>query len=215
MLQKKAVRSNTLELIRSLQSDEFFNDFYLVGGTALALQIGHRESIDIDLFTTKDFDVNSTLEYLEQEYAFSLQLSAKNTLKGIIDNIFVDIISHKYPIISKPVESEGIRMLSQEDIIAMKVNAIAGNGTRIKDFIDIYFLLKHHSFSDIITYYKKKYSQRNDLHAIKSLCYFGDIDQNQNWPKLLKEKDLSLEKIKNRIILSKNKYFSDNGIPKR
>jgi len=80
MLQKKAVRSNTLELIRSLQSDEFFNDFYLVGGTALALQIGHRESIDIDLFTTKDFDVNSTLEYLEQEYAFSLQLSAKNTL---------------------------------------------------------------------------------------------------------------------------------------
>ena len=214
MLQKKAIRSNTLELIRSLQSDATFKDFYLVGGTALALQIGHRESIDIDLFTTKDFDVNSTLEYLEQEYAFFLQLSAKNTLKGIIDNIFVDIISHKYPIINKHVESEGIRMLSQDDIIAMKVNAITVNRSRIKDFIDIYFLLKHHSFSDIITCYKKKYSQRNDLHAIKSLCYFEDIDQKQDWPKLFKEKDLSLETIKNSITLSKNKYFSDKGIPK-
>lgn len=212
MLQKKAVRSNILELIRSLQSDKKFKDFYLVGGTALALHLGHRESIDIDLFTTKDFDVNSTLEYLEQEYAFSLQLSAKNTLKGIIDDVFVDIISHKYPIIEKPVESEGIRMLSQNDIIAMKVNAITGDGTRIKDFIDIYFLLKHHSFSDIITYYKKKYNQRNDLHAIKSLCYFEDIDHKQDWPRLLKEKDLSLETIKNRIILSKNQYFSDKGL---
>lgn len=212
MLQKKAIRSNILELIRSLQSDKKFKDFYLVGETALALHLGHRESIDIDLFTIKDFDVNSTLEYLEQEYAFSLQLSAKNTLKGIIDDVFLDIISHKYPIIENPVESEGIRMLSQNDIIAMKVNAIAGDGTRIKDFIDIYFLLKHHSFSDIITYYKKKYSQRNDLHAIKSLCYFEDIDHKQDWPKLLKEKDLSLETIKNRIILSKNKYFSDKGL---
>jgi len=214
MLQKKAVRSHILKLIRSLQSDTKFKDFHLVGGTALALQIGHRESIDIDLFTTNDFDVNSTLEYLEQEYAFSLQLSAKNTLKGLIDDIFVDLISHKYPIINKLIESEGIRMLSQDDIIAMKVNAIAGNGTRIKDFIDIYFLLKHHSFSDIITYYKKKYSQRNDLHAIKSLCYFGDIDQKQDWPKLLKEKDLSLETIKSSITFSKDKYLSDKGIPK-
>ena len=214
MLQKKAVRSHILKLIRSLQSDTKFKDFHLVGGTALALQIGHRESIDIDLFTTNDFDVNSTLEYLEQEYAFSLQLSAKNTLKGIIDDVFIDIISHKYPIINKLIESEGIRMLSQNDIIAMKVNAIAGNGTRIKDFIDIYFLLKHHSFSDIITYYKKKYSQRNDLHAIKSLCYFGDIDQKQDWPKLLKEKDLSLETIKSSITFSKDKYLSDKGIPK-
>ena len=70
MLQKKAVRSNILELIRFLQSDKKFEDFYLVGGTALALQIGHRESIDIDLFTTKDFDINSTLEYLEEKYSF-------------------------------------------------------------------------------------------------------------------------------------------------
>jgi len=62
-----------LELIRSLQNDKKFKDFYLVGGTALALHLGHRESIDIDLFTTKDFDVNSTLEYLEQEYNFLLQ----------------------------------------------------------------------------------------------------------------------------------------------
>jgi len=63
-----------LELIRSLQNDKKFKDFYLVGGTALALHLGHRESIDIDLFTTKDFDVNSTLEYL-----FNKQIPFKQT----------------------------------------------------------------------------------------------------------------------------------------
>lgn len=210
MLQKKVVRSDILELIRSLQSDKKFKDFYLVRGTALALHLGHRESMDIDLFTTKDFDVNSTLEYLEQEYNFLLQFSEKNTLKGIINGIFVDFISHKYPLIERPVESERIRLFSQRDIAAMKVNAIAGDGTRIKDFIDIYFLLKYHSFSDIIEYYKKKYSQRNDLHAVKSLCYFEDIDQNQNWPKMMKEKDLSLKKMKSAITGSKDKYLSEN-----
>ena len=141
-----------------------------------------------------------------------MQFSEKNTLKGIINGIFVDFISHKYPLIEKPVESEGIRLLSQSDIAAMKVNAIAGDGTRIKDFIDIYFLLKYHRLSDIIAYYKKKYSQRNDLHAIKSLCYFEDIDQNQDWPKMLKEKDLNLKEIKRSITCSINKYLS-NRLP--
>jgi hypothetical protein len=195
-----------------LQRDEKFRDFHLAGGTALAFQIGHRESMDIDLFTTEDFNVISTLENLEQEYNFLLQFSEKNTLKGIINGIFVDFISHKYPLIERPVKSERIRLFSQRDIAAMKVNAIAGDGTRIKDFIDIYFLLKYHRLSDIIAYYKKKYCQRNDLHAIKSLCYFEDIDQNQDWPKMLKEKDLNLKEIKRSITCSINKYLS-NRLP--
>lgn len=209
MLQKIAVRSDTVRLIELLQQDKHFRGFSLAGGTALAFYLGHRESIDIDLFTTEDFNVGSSLEYLEQSYEFSLQFSEKNTLKGIINGIFVDFITHKYPVIDKPVEEEGIRLFSQSDIAAMKLNAIAADGTRIKDFIDIYFLLEHHSFSDIIGYYRKKYDKRNDMHAVKSICYFDDIDQGQDWPKMLKEKDLSLDKIKNRIIQSRDQYFSN------
>jgi len=209
MLQKKAIRPDTLKLIGSIQEDKNFQEFFLAGGTALAFHLGHRESIDIDLFTSEDFDLQINLEYLEKKYGFSLQFSEKNTLKGIIDGIFVDFISHKYPVIDKPIEEEGIRLFSQADIAAMKVNAIAMDGTRIKDFIDIYFLLNHHEFSDIIEYYRRKYHQRNDLHAIKSICYFDDIEREQDWPKMLKEKELTLEKIKQRIINSRDHYLSE------
>jgi len=209
MLQINAVPADVLRLLKSLQQDQYFRGFLLAGGTALAFHLGHRESIDIDLFTSEDFDLQIKLEYLEKQYGFSLQLAEKNTLKGIIEGIFVDFITHKYPVVDKSIEEEGIRLFSQADIAAMKVNAIALDGSRIKDFIDIYFLLEHHGFSDIIGYYRRKYDQRNDLHAIKSLCYFEDIDREQDWPKMVKEKDLTLEKIKERIIRSRDQYFDE------
>ena len=83
MLYKETVSQTTLELIKALQKDPEFSDFILLGGTALALQIGHRISVDIDFFTRKDFNINDTLEYLEQNYAFQMQFSRKNALKGI------------------------------------------------------------------------------------------------------------------------------------
>jgi hypothetical protein len=208
MLHREAVCPDTLNLIESLQDDNNFRGFFLTGGTALALHLGHRESIDIDLFTDQDFDIEVKLEYLEKNYDFSLQYSAKNTLKGIINGINVDFITHDYPVIDQILEAGRIRLFSQPDIAAMKVNAITLDGTRIKDFIDIYFLLEDHSFSDILGYYKKKYDRRNDLHAVKSLCYFDDIDREQNWPKMLKEQNLTLDKIKDRIIQSRDQYLS-------
>ncbi len=207
MLQIDAIPQDVLRLLRSLQQDRYFREFLLAGGTALALQLGHRGSVDLDLFTTDDFDIQSTLVYLEQHYRFSMQFSGENTLKGIINGIFVDFITHKYPVIDPPIEEEGTRLFSQTDIAAMKVNAITLDGSRIKDFIDIYFLLEHHGFSDIIGYYMKKYDQRNDLHAIKSLCYFDDIDQEQDWPEMTKEKELTLQKIKERILQSRDHYL--------
>ena len=66
MLHEETVTGDTLALIRKLQADQLFNEFYLVGGTALSLRIGHRKSIDIDLFTRKSFDTSRYLEYLEQ-----------------------------------------------------------------------------------------------------------------------------------------------------
>lgn len=211
MLQEEAVDAGILKLIRSLQKDDKLKKFHLAGGTALALHYGHRKSVDIDLFTTDDFDANNLLEHLEQNYDFSLQYTTENTLKGLISGVFVDLISHKYPVLDAITSMEGIRLYSEKDLAAMKVNVIASDGTRLKDFIDLYFLLKLFSVSDIISFYKTKYSRRNDFHAVKSLGFFDDIAQEPDWPVMLKEKDLSLEQIKQQIIGAIEKFLKDKS----
>lgn len=209
MLHEETVEPGTLELITSLQNDRMFEGFFLVGGTALSLQIGHRISIDIDLFTASPFDSASYLEYLEKEYGFSMQFSHKNTLKGIARGVFVDFITHSYPYVFDPIEIGGIRMLSKPDIAAMKVNAISGNGTRSKDFIDIYFLLKEYSFKEIVGFYSVKYGRRNEFHAVKSLTYFEDMNTD-DWPNLIRETHLTPSKLKKEIVKHRDIFLSDN-----
>lgn len=206
MLHQETVDKSTLELIRQIQSDQWFSNFDLAGGTSLALQIGHRKSIDIDLFTKDDFDSQRILEYLEKQYGFKLHYIYQNTLKGIIDNVMVDLIKHDYTLIKDRIINEGIRLLSKEDIAAMKVNAISGNGSRVKDFIDIYFLLKEFSFQDIIEFYSNKYGSRSKFHAVKSLGYFDDIIA-EDWPAMILEQDLTVEKVTSTILEHQKDYL--------
>jgi len=207
MLQKNAVATGTLALIRTLQKDPYFRDFHLAGGTALALMLGHRTSVDIDLFSVKGFSVPERLEHLEKAYGFRMTFQGKDTLKGLINGVFIDILAHEYPLIRKIRQDEGIRLYSMEDIAAMKINAVSLDGTRIKDFIDIYFLLEHFSLEEMLAFYRKKYGLRSDLHALKSLSYFEDLPEEPDWPVMLKEKDLSLEKIKTRLTTAVKNYL--------
>ena len=142
MLSTKAVETTILKLIKSLQSKPYLKDFYLVGGTALALHLGHRKSVDIDLFANFSFDASELLENIHQDFPFQLFFTAPNTLKGAVANINVDILAHRYKYIAEPWENEEVRLLSTPDIIAMKLNAISTSSQRSKDFIDIYYLLK-------------------------------------------------------------------------
>ena len=208
MLQKETVDTSTLELIRKLQSDSMFSSFDLAGGTALALHIGHRKSIDIDLFTRHDFDSQGFLEYLEKEYRFQMHYLHSNTLKGIIDQVFVDLIKHDYALVGDSIVESGVRLLSKKDIAAMKVNAITGNGTRVKDFIDIFFLLKEFTFQDIIEFYSAKYGARSKYHAIKSLGYFDDIIA-EDWPVMIRERELTLDKVTKTILEKQKEYLDD------
>lgn len=195
MLQKNAVETRTLGILENLQSQTLLKDFSLAGGTSLALQIGHRKSIDLDLFSLNDFDVQQISEFLEQRFNFKIDFTSFNTLKGTIDEVRIEFITHKYDLVKPFIEQEKIRLYSVEDISAMKLNAIAMNGTRLKDFIDIYFILKQFSFSEIINFYMKKYKTRNLLHVVKSLTYFDEVNANEIL-QMLKEKDLTFSKIK-------------------
>ncbi len=209
MLHREAVEASLLELINSLQWKEYLKDFFLVGGTALALHLGHRKSVDIDLFSNFDFDTIQLLENIQQDYSYQLFFTAKNTLKGSINNIKVDILAHRYEFIGEPVSVSGIRLLSIQDIIAMKLNAIATSGQRSKDFIDIYYLLEYYDIGSMLSFFKKKYKQENDTFILKSLIYFDEVDLS-DWPILLKDPELKWKDVKKRIDLSVMKFVNNN-----
>lgn len=176
MLHKETVTAGTLDLINRLMEDDQLKTFYLVGGTALALMIGHRISIDIDLFTDKEFDANEAARYLKNNYDADLNSVSKNSVSGFIEDVKFDLISHIYPHVNPLLTIEGIRMLGLHDIAAMKVNAIVGNGTRIKDFLDVYYLLKEIPYQQILEAYLKKYPNVSAVVARASLLYYKDID---------------------------------------
>jgi hypothetical protein len=158
--------------------DEKFNDFHLAGGTALALQIGHRKSIDLDLFTFHDFDFEDISKYLKLHYGFTDSFFEKNTLKGFIDGIKVDFLTHAYPLVEPIVAEDAVRLYAVKDIAAMKLNAIVGNGTRVKDFVDIAWLSSVMPLSEMLEAYGVKY-QSSYFPALKGLLYFDDIDFNE------------------------------------
>lgn len=177
--------------------DTQLDAFHLVGGTALALKIGHRQSIDIDLFTTADFDAESLAAHLQETYQAGIKRQKTNYISGRIGNVDFDLITHDYPAI-QPIETiNGIRMMSLADIAAMKINAIVLSGQRLKDFIDIYYLLKTFRYEKIERFYCQKYPNVHAEMARTSLLYHQDIDFNV--PVQLKDKKLKWEEVSSAI----------------
>jgi hypothetical protein len=191
------IAPQTFQLIQQLQAIDGLKDFYLVGDTALALQLGHRNSIDIDLFTQNDFTAEETADLLDIKFSFTTTLNRKNAVLAVVNKIKTDFIKHNYPLLLKPITEKGITFLSKEDIAAMKIHAIIQSGKRLKDFIDIYFLLQYLTMQQMLGYFEQKYTYSNAMIAVKAVNYFDDIDENIDPPKLLKP--LQLQQIKKRV----------------
>ena len=207
MLYKKSVDKKTLDLLIQLQAKKYLEKFYLVGGTALALQIGHRKSVDIDLFSDFSFDITQILENLSADFDFKLFFSAENTIKGSINRVQVDILAHRYPLVLEPLTENKIMMLSLQDITAMKLNAITGSGQRVKDFIDIYYLLRKFTIAEMISFYKTKYKQYNEVNVLKSITYFNDVNLS-DWPQLIENPSLQWDEVKKSITNATMKYVN-------
>jgi|688.fasta_scaffold488268_2 hypothetical protein len=197
MLHTQTLASQTMGLIQALQAEPMLREFHLVGGTALALQIGHRISIDIDLFTRVDYDVDDVLALFINKYGFQRNYQHGKTLKGFIEGVMIDVIRHDYEEL-QVIEEDRVRMLSAKDIAAMKLNAITGNGTRVKDFVDVYFLLKQFRLEEMLDFYKTKYQQDDALMILRSLVFFDDVDLAE-WPRLIREPRLTFDQVKKRI----------------
>ena len=158
---------------------EFKNEFYLAGGTALALQIGHRDSVDFDFFTQENIDTKKLFIKLKEVFKGYKVLKIQeeiNTLSILIeDNVKLSFFAYPYKLISEIVDEENLKLASIEDIGCMKLSAITGRASN-KDYIDLCYILQKIELKDLL---KKSSEKLPDLDAnliLKSLVYFEDIE---------------------------------------
>ena len=176
MLHFETIESSTLDLLRGLMREPLLKDTRLVGGTALALQLGHRSSVDLDLFGHFSCDDIQLRTMLASYGRIQVISSSANVKIFTINDVKVDIVNYDSPWIEDMVVHEELRLASMAEIAAMKIRAIIGRGTR-KDFVDIYFLLQQFTIFQIMDFYHKKYPDFNDFIAVKSLTFFDDAEQ--------------------------------------
>lgn len=198
MLHKETIEPKTLELLIDLQKEHLLSSFNLVGGTALALHLGHRKSIDLDLFTSEEFDLEELKMMLVKKYDFKVAYSRSQTLKGFINGVKLDFIRFDYPHLRSYDIIDGIRLESIPDIIAMKLLSITDNGSRIKDFIDIAFLSSRFSLEEMLHFYIDKIPNSNVMIPLKALTYFDDINFDETI--VILNFDFDWNKISNRLI---------------
>ena len=203
MLHTNTVEGGTLELLKSISAHPGFSNFYLAGGTALALQIGHRKSMDLDFFSILSFDENQIVGILESDFNASIINQYQNTVLCSINGVKVDVISHQYEHLHENTIIGGVCLASIEDIAAMKLNAIVGRGSK-KDFVDIFFLLAEYSLNQLILFHKRKYPNQNDLLVLKSLTYFADADLD---PELIMIEKCHWDEVKQSVVEKVNNYI--------
>lgn len=205
MLYTETVEPGTLGLLKELMNQEELKQFRLAGGTALSLILGHRASIDLDLFTDTPFDQPLITSILADKYpSFSFAaIKSPRLLFTYINNIKVDFVNTFEKFAYKANIQAGIRFASTEEIIALKLNAIAGRGAK-KDFWDVHELLHHYSFEQMMSYYYKRYPNNSPMMVCKSITFFADADLEPN-PNCFKKHDW--EEIKKEITKKFNIYL--------
>lgn len=203
MLSLQTIQPNTLELLKQLASRPELAQTRLVGGTALALQYGHRQSIDLDFFGAMPEDKDELIDMVKQIGNVTVTNKSKSIVQTVINNVKVDFVDYsRYVWIDKPIHGDGFVLASDKDIAAMKVNAIIGRGTR-KDFIDLYVLLQHYSLTEIMEFYKQKYPEFSEYRALLSMTYFEDAEM-QDMPKMFI--DIPWDETKSSIIQAVKAY---------
>lgn len=155
---------------------------YLAGGTALALQIGHRDSVDFDFFTEQDLDTVTLFEVVRTIFAEHTLLKIqeeKNTLGILIDgSIKVSFMTYRYDVLQPLVITEFFPLASVTDIACMKCSAITSRGV-MKDYVDLYFILQTMPLKELLAFCVMKYPELDTNLVMKSLVYFDDLEPEQ------------------------------------
>jgi len=177
--------------------------FVLAGGTALALQIGHRLSVDLDLFTQQEFSTETLFQGITKlGLKPEILQEERGTLTTVVGGVKISMFHYPYPFIDNLVGFGGVSVSGVLDVAAMKVIAISQRGAK-RDFIDLYFILQNVPFWKIAENMAERFGTEriNPVHIGKTLVYFNDADDDPE-PKYIVKKAVSWENI--RIFFKKN-----------
>lgn len=192
------------KILIELMQEELFLPFRLVGGTALSLQIGHRMSVDIDMFTDADYgsvDFDKIRTFLKNNYDFyntsPVEIVAFGTYFeiGNSENDFVKLdLYYTDPYIDAIQEVSNVRMATAQEIIAMKLDVILRGG-RKKDFWDLHYFLDKYSIDEMISFFEKRYPYNDDFVKIKEMLVNFDAADLDFDPNCLLDKNWEMIKI--------------------
>lgn len=183
----KTLSTNTKKTLAILGRSHLMDNAYLGGGTACALQLDHRISIDLDFFTAKEFANRELIAALKKICKLKLDNQSWGTISGTIEDVKFSIFVYKYPVLFPYRPLYKINILDLRDIAAMKIDAICTRGIK-RDFVDLYFICRQRiSLKDILSFYSHKYGKlsSNFVHIQKSLVYFVDAEDSP-MPRMLK-----------------------------
>jgi predicted nucleotidyltransferase component of viral defense system len=184
------------------------NGFYLAGGTALALQLGHRTSVDLDFFNPDHFDSLKLFAQIENVFGGEVEktLQQEDTLFCKIFGVDLSFFWYKYPLLKLPKIIMGVPIAGLEDVAAMKLLAIYHRPAK-RDYVDIYFLLKYFELKEIFSFLSEKYPSFNIYLALRALRYFEDLE-NERGKRPIKAFDpkFSWEDAKKEIFAEVKKY---------
>lgn len=177
-MKPEALKSKQKEIFEKLRN---FPEFYLAGGTALALQMGHRISVDFDLFSDREIPevLLDKINKVFDGFEIKIVINHSEQLSLMIDGVKIDFVKYNFPLVTDFVDFNGVKMISPKEIAPMKAYALNYRGT-LKDYIDLYFILKekYATLEEIKTLAEKKYGHKFDFRLfLEQLLYLKDISE--------------------------------------
>lgn len=175
MLHHETVSPRALDLLRRLCEFLPLRPFALAGGTSLALRFGHRISVDLDFFSSEAFENDALTADLRSAFEFDHRRSGPTGIAGFIDDVRLDFVRYRYPLIEDVESIDGVRLVSLPDVSAMKLSAITNRGAK-KDFFDLHELVRRFGLDVIFGHYRLKYPETDSMMMLRSLAYFEEAE---------------------------------------
>jgi hypothetical protein len=175
------------QLLRELGRESLNGSFYLAGGSAAALHLGHRVSSDLDFFTPRDgYEVDPLAQQLRAIGPLNIHKQSGGTLIGLLKGVRVSFTRYPHPTLAETAALEGVAVAHLLDIALMMLNAI-GRGGRKRDFIDLYFICQQgYRLDDLLRWVPEKYGfvSYSSSDLVRALVYFVDAEGDET-PRML------------------------------
>jgi len=188
--------ANARQLLKQLGRHSLLRPFYLAGGTATALHLGHRISVDLGFFTQQDhYEAEPLIQHLQTIAHLDVQQQSRGTLVGRLGDVRISFFVYPYPLLAEPGELEGCRVAQLSDIALMKLIAISQRGTK-RDFVDLFFICQNgYNLGELLRKIPLKYTDvsYSVYHILRALVYFSDADEDES-PQMLASFDWDLAK---------------------